>query len=235
MYEMKTIVGTSQIDKNGFLKTSSVFDMMQDCSFFQLDSNTELTKYFNENNISMFLVSRQVDIYKLPKYGDKVIVRTYVYECNEAYGYRNTFIYDENDNELAVCYAVGGFVDLLSGALIRLPSSFIENFKFDKKQEMNYMSRKIKFDNNLLKETDRFKVRKYCIDDNNHVNNARYIDMALYYAEDYYKRIRIEYRMPAALGDIIVVKKSDFDNKVLLKFDSEDNKTYALIEFSYSL
>ena len=178
MYEMKTIVGTSQIDKNGFLKTSSVFDMMQDCSFFQLDSNTELTKYFNENNISMFLVSRQVDIYKLPKYGDKVIVRTYVYECNEAYGYRNTFIYDENDNELAVCYAVGGFVDLLSGALIRLPSSFIENFKFDKKQEMNYMSRKIKFDNNLLKETDRFKVRKYCKDDNNQVNNARYIDMA---------------------------------------------------------
>ena len=252
MYEMKTIVGTSQIDKDGLLKTSSIFDLMQDCSFFQLDSEEDLTKYFNENNVSMFLVSRQVDIYKLPKYSDKVIVRTYVYECNEAYGYRNTVIYDENYNELAICYAItviydenynelaicyaiGGFVDLSNGNLIRVPSSFIENFKFDEKQEMNYLPRKIKVDNNLLKEVDRFKVKKYFIDDNNHVNNARYIDMAIDYVDDYYKRIRIEYRVPAALGDTIVVKKAVIDDKVLLKFDSEDNKTYAILEFSYSL
>ena len=38
MYEMKTIVKTSQIDKDGLLKTSSIFDIMQDSSFFQLDS-----------------------------------------------------------------------------------------------------------------------------------------------------------------------------------------------------
>lgn len=235
MYEMKAIVGTSQIDKDGLLKTSSIFDLMQDCSFFQLDADVELTKYFNENNVSMFLVSRQVDIYKLPKYSDKVIVRTYVYECNEAYGYRNTVIYDENYNELVICYAIGGFVDLSNGNLIRVPSEFINNIKFDEKQEMNYLPRKIKVDNNALKEVDRFKVKKYFIDDNNHVNNARYIDMAIDYVDDYYKRIRIEYRVPAELGDTIVVKKAVIDDKVLLKFDSEDNKTYAILEFSYSL
>ena len=97
MYEMKTIIGTSQIDKDGLLKTSSIFDIMQDCSFFQLESENELTNYFNENNVSMFLISRQVDIYKLPKYSEKIITRTYVYECNEVYGYRNTVIYDENN------------------------------------------------------------------------------------------------------------------------------------------
>ena len=41
--------------------------------------------------------------------------------------------------------------------------------------------------------------------------------------------------MPAALGGTIVVKKDVLDDKVLLKFDSEDNKTYAILEFSYSL
>ena len=116
-----------------------------------------------------------------------------------------------------------------------VPSSFIENFNFDKKQEMNYLPRKIKIDNNILKEIDRFKVKKYFIDDNNHVNNARYIDMAIDYVDDYYKRIRIEYRIPAALGDTIVVKKAVVDDKVLLKFDSEDNNTYAILEFSYNL
>ena len=67
------------------------------------------------------------------------------------------------------------------------------------------------------------------------MNNARYIDMAIDYVDDYYKRIRIEYRVPAALADTIVVKKAVIENKVLLKFDSEDNKTYAILEFSYSL
>ena len=66
---------------------------MQDCSFFQLESENELTNYFNENNVSMFLISRQVDIYKLPKYSEKIITRTYVYECNEVYGYRRYGLY----------------------------------------------------------------------------------------------------------------------------------------------
>ncbi len=166
MYEMKTIIGTSQIDKDGLLKTSSIFDIMQDCSFFQLESENELTNYFNENNVSMFLISRQVDIYKLPKYSEKIITRTYVYECNEVYGYRNTVIYDENNIELVVCYAIGGFVDLTNSNLVRIPKSIIDGVKFDKKIEMNYLPRKIKFDNKNLKEIDRFKVKKYFIDDN---------------------------------------------------------------------
>ena len=40
---------------------------------------------------------------------------------------------------------------------------------------------------------------------------------------------------PRFEGDTIVVKKAVIDDKVLLKFDSEDNKTYAILEFSYSL
>lgn len=235
MYEMKTIVGTSQIDKDGLLKTSSIFDIMQDCSFFQLDSEEELTKYFNENNISMFLISRQVDIYKLPKYCDKIIARTYVYECNEAYGYRNTVIYDENYKELVVCYAIGGFVDLKTSNLIRMPKDIIESVKFDKKIEMNYLPRKIAVDNKSFKEVDRFKVKKYFIDDNNHVNNARYMDMVIDYVEDYYKRIRIEYRVPAKFGDTIIVNKEIIEDKIIIKLSGENNITYAIVEFSYNL
>lgn len=235
MYEMKTVVKTSQIDKDGLLKTSSIFDIMQDCSFFQLDSESELTNYFNENNISMFLISRQVDIYKLPKYSEKIIARTYVYECNEAYGYRNTVIYDENNKELVVCYAIGGFVDLTNSNLVRIPKPIIDGVKFDRKIEMNYLPRKIKIDNKNFKEVDRFKVKKYFIDDNNHVNNARYMDMVIDYVEDYYKRIRIEYRVPAKLGDTIIVNKENIEDKTIIKLCGEDNITYAIVEFSYNL
>ena len=42
MYEMKTIVGTIQIDKDGILKTSSIFDIIQDCPFFSWTEKTNL-------------------------------------------------------------------------------------------------------------------------------------------------------------------------------------------------
>lgn len=234
MFETRTIIPTSQIDKNGLLKISSAFDLMQDCSFFQLDREKVLTKYFNDNNVGMYLVSRQVDIYKLPKYGDEISIRTYVYECNNSYGFRNTVIYDENEEECLVCFAMGAFVDLISSNLVRIPDDVLNTFVFDKKIDMKYLPRKIKLYSGLYEEHKSFKVGKYSIDDNDHVNNARYIDMAIDFVDDSYKRLRIEYKTPAKLGDTIFPKtKRIDDNIILLILDNELGNPYAVLEFSY--
>lgn len=233
-YEMKIRIRTSQIDKNGFLKPSSIFDLMQDCSFFQLDSDEHLNKFFSENNVTLFLASRQVDIYNLPRYSEDVIVKTYVYECNEYYGFRNTVIYDSNYNELVISNATGAFVDFNTGSLIRMPKDLIEYYNSGEKQNMNYLPRKISFDKDGFTEIDRFKVKKYFIDDNHHVNNARYIDMAIDYVDDDFDRVRIEYKTPAKLDDVIIVHRMSLDNKYILKLDGENNITYSVLEFSYN-
>ena len=233
-YEMKTRIRTSQIDKNGFLKPSSIFDLMQDCSFFQLDSDEHLNKFFKENNVTLFLAARQVDIYKLPKYSDEVIVKTYVYECNEVYGYRNTVIYDSNYNELVISNATGAFVSCESGTLVKMPTDLIEYYNSGEKQKMEYLPRKISFDKDGFTEIDRFKVKKYFIDDNNHVNNARYIDMAIDYVDDDFDRVRIEYKAQSTLNDNIIVSRKKIDNKYILKLEGENNILYSVLEFSYN-
>ena len=53
--------------------------------------------------------------------------------------------------------------------------------------------------------------------------------------KDYYKRIRIEYRVPAKLGDTIIVNKEIIEDKIIIKLCSENNITYAIVEFSYNL
>lgn len=235
MYEMKTSIRTSQVDKDGLLKTSAIFDLMQDCSFFHLDTNLGIMEYFNKNNIGMFIAFRQVDIYSRPKYSEDITVRTFMYDCNPSYGYRNTVIYDKNDKELCICYVIGAFVDLDKLNLIRIDDDLVRELSYDKKQDMNYLPRKISFDNSEIIEVDRFRVKKYFIDDNNHVNNARYIDMAIDYVDDYYKRVRIEYKKPAMLNDIIIVKVKRIGDSIFVRLDGEDNISYAILEFYYGV
>lgn len=55
-----------------------------------------LLKYFQENHLGMFLAFRQIDVLKLPKYGENITVSTGIYDCKGPYGYRNTVLYDEN-------------------------------------------------------------------------------------------------------------------------------------------
>lgn len=59
--------------------------------------------------------------------------------------------------------------------------------------------------------------------------------MVIDYVEDYYKRIRIEYRVSAKLGDTIIVNKEIIEDKIIIKLCSENNITYAIVEFSYNL
>lgn len=87
MYEIVRDVGSSHVGSDGKLTLSSAIDFMQDCSGFQLDSENLLSRYFRENNITMFLVSRQVNIQKPAYYGDRIRISTSVYQIKNSYGF----------------------------------------------------------------------------------------------------------------------------------------------------
>ena len=97
MFQIERTVGSSHLNTKGELRLSAAVDFMQDCCCFQLDSEKELTRYFEENQVTMFLISRQINLIKPAHYGDNLLIRTSIYQFRPSYGYRNTMIYNDNE------------------------------------------------------------------------------------------------------------------------------------------
>ncbi|MDD6646296.1 MAG: thioesterase [Firmicutes bacterium] len=236
MYTITREVGNSHVGPDGRLTLGAAVDFMQDCSGFQLDSETEVQKYFKEKNITMFLVSRQINFHKPVFYGETVDVITTVYQLKNSYGFRNTNIYDKEGNVRISSYAGGAFIDLNQMKATAVPHEIVAAVPIDEKfQGMTYLPRKIRLPEDADPEIlDEVKVCRYHIDINRHMNNSKYIQIAgECLPEDYkYSTVRIEYRTAAKYGDIMIpYRYSCKDDIEIISLRAADGDIFANIEF----
>lgn len=235
MFEIKKTVSCSDVGTNGELTLGSAIDFMQDCSMFQLNSLKALAEYFDKYNIGMYLASRQVDIIRTPVYGENLIIRTWIYDCKRAYGYRNTIVYDEDGCPCIISYAIGAFINLLTEKPYCMPDDIIKSAPLYDKFPMEYLSRKIAIPKNEAIMANPMIVSKYHLDYNKHVNNAKYISIAEEYLPENFKtkRIRIEYKIPAKYKDILIPSIYRInENSIVVNLCNDQGGSYAVVEFN---
>lgn len=236
MFEIQRTVGSSHLNTKGEMRLSAAVDFMQDCCCFQLDSEKELTKYFTENHVTMFLISRQINLIKPAHYGDRLFIRTSIYQFRPAYGYRNTLIYNDKEELLISSYAGGAFIDIDQGSSTVVPRELMETVPMDPKfQDMEYLPRKIHLPKTPAEKVfPETPVFRYYIDHNHHVNNARYLDIAEEYLPEGFeaKTCRIEYKTAAKYGDkILPVRYETAPGIVLISLQDPDGRIFANTEF----
>lgn len=208
MFQIERTVGSSHMNTYGEMRLSAAVDFMQDCCCFHLDSEKSLTDYFLTHHITMFLISRQINLIKPAHYGDKLLIRTSIYQLRTSYGFRNTMIYNDKEELLISSYAGGAFVNMDKGGATIMPREILRTVTMDDKFEgMRYLPRKV----SLPKEAPErifpsVPVYHYYIDHNHHMNNARYLDVAQEYLPDGFSfhTCRIEYKTGARYGDFIL-------------------------------
>lgn len=205
MYRIDSKVTTSTCDNMGKLKLFSAFQMMQDCSELWVQSESKLSSYFRDANHTQLLAFRQVEVERVPDFGEDLHTETSVYEVKPMFGFRNTFIYDSSNKPCYRTWSMGAFVDRSNGALIRMPQEVMDSIYIEEKKPMNYLPRRIMVPRVELKPYTPFTVGKNDIDYNGHMNNANYIRMAEELRPDDFQVgvVRIEFRMPAKLHDEI--------------------------------
>jgi acyl-ACP thioesterase len=233
-------------DSEGRLKLVSAIDMMQDCSQLWLESEPAFARYFQENRIIQILVSRQVDITRMPVYGEKLTVRTSVYECRSFFGYRNTMIYDEAGGLCLASWSTGAFVDIDGGKPRPLPSEQSAALVMDPKAAMEYLGKKIVVPGDGRSPWEAppsVPVRRNDIDFNRHMNNARYVQIACEYLPGDFEaqRLRVEYKIPAKQGDTLYPQVRDapadfpeagLPRRIFVRLADGDGRPYALMEFT---
>lgn len=233
MYNLKYKVTTSTCDSNGKLKIFSALQMMQDCSEMWIESEPTVKKFFNDQNMAQLLATRQVEIVRLPLFKEDLIVTTSVYEVKPMFGFRNTFIRDAQGVPCLKTWSMGAFVDLTTGKLKRIDDATIASITMDDKQEMNYRDRRIILPHDGGISLNPVPVMRADIDYNKHMNNAHYVRIAMeLLPEDFeVKGMRMEYRVPAKLGDQLTPTIFNHGGIITVRL-AIGTETSAIIEFS---
>ena len=208
---------------------------MQDCSEMWIDSEPGIKQYFTEQNMAQLLATRQVEIVRVPEYKEELMVTTSVYGMKPMFGFRNTFIYDAEGNPCYKTWSMGAFVDKVAGKLKRVDDATIASMTLEPQLEMNYRDRRI-----ILPKTEgevQKPIQVLCadIDYNKHLNNANYVRMAMeLLPEDFVvSGLRVEYRVAAKRGDLLVPTIYKLDNRIIVSLSIGEDVS-AIIEFCRS-
>ncbi len=232
MYTLNYKVTTSCCDSEGKLKLYSALQMMQDCSEMWIDSEPTARKFFNDNNMTQLLATRQIEVVRVPRFKEDLTVTTSIYEVLPMYGFRNTFIRDAQGQPCYRTWSMGAFVDLATGKLARLSEDAIASLTLEDKQEMNYRGRRIilpKQDGTVLPPV---KVMRADIDYNRHMNNANYVRIAMELLPEGFEvhDMRVEYRIAAKQGDLLTPTLYPIDGGHIVSL-AIDTQPSAIIEF----
>ena len=226
MYSLNYKVTTSTCDSEGRLKLYSALQMMQDCSEMWIDSEPGVKQYFTEQNMAQLLASRQVEVIRVPEYKEELTVTTSVYGMKPMFGFRNTFIYDAEGKPCYKTWSMGAFVDKSNGKLKRVDDATIASMTLEPQLEMNYKDRRIILPKDGGETLDPIRVLRADIDYNKHLNNANYIRMAMeLLPEDFeVKGLRVEYRVAAKLGDILIPTLYQIDGGIIVSLSVGDER-----------
>lgn len=233
MYSLKYKVTTSCCDSEGRLKLYSALQMMQDCSEMWIDSVPMVKQYFTEQNMAQLLATRQVEVVRVPEYKEELTVTTSVYEVKPMFGFRNTFIYDNEGKPCYKTWSMGAFVDKAAGKLKRVDAATIASMALESQLEMNYKDRRIILPKEGGEVLEPVRVLRADIDYNRHMNNANYVRVSMEFLPEGFevRGLRVEYRVAAKLGDVLVPTLYRIDGGLIVAL-SVGNETSAIIEFT---
>ena len=209
MYSKKYEISEKDCNENSILLVSSLFNYLQMIMSSNVNYLGAGSDYHHKRNLAWVFVDYEVNITKLPRKGDIVNVGTIPYSFKRFYAFRKYEIKDNFVNILVIATGKFVLINFLTKEIVSPSNEVIEQFKMQEKEPVALkMTKQHKVDElRLVKE---LIVSEKDIDENNHVNNAVYLQ---YVEEDLQdieqiKDIRVTYKKEAVQGDILQVYKS---------------------------
>jgi|GEM_PF-1288755 len=235
MFNIKMKLSNSHVDNNEKMSIKAIINALQDVEGLHIDKSLTFANYVKNNNIGIFLMYRQVDILKLPSFGEEIKVETFPYATNLISGYRHIYIVNKVNERIIKTNSYGAFVKLDDYQPTRLPREIIKSLNDGIKDEsFEILPRKIDYDEKNAIFVEEIEIRKSQIDRYNHVNNAHYISFAYDLLDNnfFFNRIRVEYKKSFLLKDKVKIFNEKLNEKQIFIFKNENDEVCSLIEFS---
>ena len=115
-----------------------------------------------------------------------------------------------------------------------MPQEILDAVPMDPQQDMQVLPHKFELPADGWQPYPPAPVLRCQIDQNRHVNNARYLDVAAeYLPEDFrYNRIRISYKTPARYGDVFYPATCQKDDVCYVSLADQSDRLYCVTAFT---
>lgn len=207
IFEKSYTINFFDVDSEHKCKFSSLGDFLWDVIISQSDSLGETKEGFAQNNCIWVLLKYDITIYEYPKLRDEIKVQTKVLGAKKFYGYRQNTIKNSEGKVMGEVFSTAILIDFEKRRPMRISSEQSEIYGL--KKELDEVP--VLDDIPKIQKADYMKnypVRYSDIDSNGHVNNVKYIEMAM---DTLPRTILTEYNL--------------FNIKVLFKKETTDGDT----------
>ena len=240
MYTYTSRIAYTETDINNILKPESMIDYFQNCSTFQTQDSAAPIERQRKLGVVWVINSWQIELLRLPRLGERVVIGTIPYEMKGFMGLRNFFMDTEDGERLSLANSVWSLIDLDTMRPARIPKEIIDAYPVDAPLEMEHLPRKVTLPDTERQTLSPVRVETHHLDSNRHVNNGQYVRIALdsvraNIPEDSalsIRRIRADYRAQARLGDTLIPVLAASGTTYTVSLDSPDGTTYSVVELS---
>ncbi|GFI21676.1 hypothetical protein IMSAGC011_00449 [Lachnospiraceae bacterium] len=235
MYSYEICAGYSTMDASLHMKIPAILDCFQDAAIFEAENGKITVAYLYGRQLAWLLSSWQIVIDRQPKLNEKIKIATAPYDFKGFLGYRNFMMTGEDGAVIVRAASIWTLMNTKKMCPSRLTQELQEGYHMEEKIDMDYAPRKIVLSGEARAQ-EQFKVRKFQIDSNQHMNNVVYIKFAMEMLPENVRirELRAEYKRPALLGEKIITELYQLEDKYQVVLKNMDEYIYAVVEFLVS-
>ena len=233
MYAFDSRIRYSECDSEGKLAVTGLLNYFQDCSTQQSEDLGVGVRALHERGTMWVVNSWNIEISRFPVIGERVETGTIPYEVRGFFGKRNFYMKDASGEYLAKADSLWTYITMDTGSPERIPKDIINAYGEEQRIDMDYQNRKISCPGDGGEAAQDIHITEYLLDANHHVNNGKYVELAAGIIPETLevKRVRVEYRKQAFLGEIIKPRIYRLDGRIVVVLADTEDSPYSIIEF----
>ena len=238
-YEEERKVRYFQIDSNSCMTPAALLSSLQEMAITHSDTLGYTIDYMLEHQWFWSVLNWHLKLYRMPKYGEKIILQTWSDKFARIQANRSFFVFDAEGNKLMDGISRWAFMDLEKRRPTNVPAEMVERYHTGQPSAIEgekFLMPK-EPSGELICARD-IVVTRRDTDTNGHANNVKYLEWVMddipdeIYVEMALKDIRIVYRKECLRGDTVTVKtflKDPEEGKEVESFLYEGNTVVAQV------
>ncbi len=235
MYEFTSRVRYSEVNPDLNMSMTGLMNRFQDASVFHSESIGYGPKPIGEVKETWVIVSWQILLHRMPAFNEKITTSTWGWKFRGIEGDRDFTVINDQGEVLAEAASRWIYFDFEKQRPKRVPQEQIDLYGVDEPLQIDRAPRKIEIPESEPEIMEAIHIGQEHLDNNKHVNNLQYINMALGMIPEgcNTKEIRVEYVHQAYLGDVLTPKLFKTDEGIIVSLERSDEERCAIVDLRF--